>query len=74
MENKNITTNLLIKQVLQSDNMAYLPGFISSDIDVEFKILDHAYQNTGRQYAKLKTSMEQGFNIFRKYNGRTCCN
>ena len=60
MENKNITTNLLIKQVLQSDNMAYLPGFISSDIDVEFKILDHAYQSTGRQYAKLKTSMEQG--------------
>ena len=44
MENKNITTNLLIKQVLQSDNMAYAPGFIASNVDIEFRILDHAYQ------------------------------
>tara|TARA_R110000737_G_scaffold323246_1_gene335808 strand:+ start:830 stop:1921 length:1092 start_codon:yes stop_codon:yes gene_type:complete len=60
MENKNITTNLLIKQVLQSDNMAYAPGFIASNVDIEFRILDHAYQNTGRAYARLKTQLQQG--------------
>ena len=60
MENKNITTNLLIKQLLQSDNMAYAPGYISSKVDIEFGVLNKAYQDTGKEYAKLKTSMEQG--------------
>ena len=60
MENKNITTNLLIKQLLQSDNMAYVPGYISSKVDIEFGVLNKAYQDTGKEYAKLKTSMEQG--------------
>ena len=54
MENKNIQINLLIQQILQSDNMAYMPGFISSDVDIEFRILDNAYKNTGKEYAKLK--------------------
>ena len=60
MENKNITYNLLIKQLLQSDNMAYVPGYISSNVDVEFKVLDNAYQDTGKRYAKAKTSIDQG--------------
>tara|TARA_R110001599_G_scaffold102426_1_gene261298 strand:- start:2997 stop:4079 length:1083 start_codon:yes stop_codon:yes gene_type:complete len=60
MENKNITYNLLIKQLLQSDNMAYVPGYISSNVDVEFKVLDNAYQDTGLQYARAKNSIDQG--------------
>jgi hypothetical protein len=60
MENKNVTTNLLIKQLLQSDNMAYAPGYISSKVDIEFGVLNKAYQDTGKEYAKLKTSMDQG--------------
>tara|TARA_R110000765_G_scaffold110856_1_gene202363 strand:- start:108 stop:1193 length:1086 start_codon:yes stop_codon:yes gene_type:complete len=60
MENRNITTNLLIKQLLQSDNMAYVPGYIASPVDTEFRVLDKAYQETGKQYAKLKTSIDQG--------------
>ena len=60
MENRNITTNLLIKQLLQSDNMAYVPGYIASHVDTEFRVLDKAYQETGKQYAKLKTSIDQG--------------
>ena len=59
MENKNIQINLLIQQILQSDNMAYMPGFISSDVDIEFRILDNAYKNTGKEYAKLKTAIQQ---------------
>ena len=60
MENRNITTNLLIKQLLQSDNMAYVPGYIASPVDTEFRVLDKAYQETGKQYAKLKTSIDHG--------------
>lgn len=60
MENINIKTNLLIKQILRSDNMAYAPGYLSSNVDVNFKILDYAYQDTGRKYAKLKIAIEQG--------------
>jgi len=59
MENKNIQINLLIQQVLKSDSMAYIPGYISSDIDIEFRILDRAYQDTGKYYAKLKTAIQQ---------------
>ena len=59
MENKNIQTNLLIQQVLQSDSMAYTPGYISSDVDIEFRILDRAYQDTGKYYARLKTAIQQ---------------
>jgi len=60
MENKNIQTNLFIKQMLQSDNMAYLPGYISSRVDIEYGVLNKAYQNTGRIYAKLKAELERG--------------
>lgn len=60
MENRNITTNLLIKQLLQSDNMAYVPGYIASPVDTEFRVLDKAYQDTGKQYAKIKTAIDQG--------------
>jgi|TARA_R110002012_G_scaffold156795_1_gene317842 hypothetical protein len=60
MENKNIQTNLLIKQMLQSDNMAYVPGYISSRVNVDFGVLNKAYQDTGKIYAKLKAELERG--------------
>tara|TARA_R100001377_G_scaffold29435_3_gene15999 strand:+ start:9348 stop:10439 length:1092 start_codon:yes stop_codon:yes gene_type:complete len=60
MENKNIQINLLIQQILKSDNMAYAPGYIASNVDVEFRILDNTYQFAGKHYARLKTMVEQG--------------
>jgi len=60
MENKNVTTNLLIKQMIQSDSMGYDLRYIATPIDIEFKILEKAYKNTGREYAKLKMSIQQG--------------
>jgi len=60
MENKNVTTNLLIKQVIQSDAIAYNRTYISTPVDTEFGVLNKAYQNTGREYAKLKMDIQQG--------------
>jgi len=58
MTNKNIATNLLIKQMNQSDAIAYRPGFLASPTDSEFGVLNKAYAETGRLYAKLKTAIE----------------
>ena len=60
MENKNITTNLLIKQMLQSDAIAYNANYVAKDIDMEFGVLNKAYQDTGREYAQLKIAVQQG--------------
>ena len=60
MENKNITTNLLIKQILQSDAIAYNANYVAKDIDMEFGVLNKAYQDTGREYAQLKIAVQQG--------------
>ena len=60
MENKNITTNLLIKQMLQSDAIAYNADYVAKDIDMEFGVLNKAYQDTGREYAKLKINIQKG--------------
>jgi len=60
MENKNISINLFIKQMLQSDNMAYVPGYLSSRVNIDYGVLNKAYQNTGRIYARLKAELERG--------------
>ena len=60
MENKNVTTNLLIKQMLQSDAMGYNLEYIATPVDIEFRLLEKAYQNTGREYAQLKIAIQQG--------------
>jgi len=60
MENKNVTTNLLIKQMLQSDAMGYNLEYIATPVDIEFRLLEKAYQNTGSEYAKLKIAIQQG--------------
>ena len=56
--NKNIATNLLIKQMNQSDAIAYRPGFLASPTDSEFGVLNKAYEGTGILYARLKTSID----------------
>jgi len=40
--------------------MGYNLDYISTSIDTDFKILEKAYQNTGREYAKLKMDIQQG--------------
>jgi hypothetical protein len=57
MEN-NLLQNLFLQQFNQSNSIAYSESFISNDSDYNFQILDNAYRNTGRVYAKLKLAIE----------------
>ena len=59
MENKNIKKNLFIKQIQDSDVFGYNVDFIAKATDYEFAMLDKAYQGTGKQYAKLKSAIDQ---------------
>ena len=58
MENKNLVQNLYLKQFNQSDAIAYSEEFIGGSSDYNFRLLDNAYRNTGRLYAKLKIAIE----------------
>jgi len=58
MENKNITTNLLIKQMNQSNAIAYNENYIAESSDYNFKILEVAYTNTAKQYAAIKMDIK----------------
>ena len=58
MENKNITNNLLVKQINDSDVMAYNLDYLASPIDTSFSILNRAYQYTGIVYAKFKLAVQ----------------
>ena len=60
MENKNITYNLAIKQTNQSNALAYNKDYVADNIDTSFGILDNAYKETGKLYAKLKTAIDSG--------------
>ncbi len=60
MENKNITKNLTIKQLNQSNALAYSKEYVAANIDTTFGILDNAYKETGKKYAKLKMAIESG--------------
>ena len=53
MENKNITTNLLLKQINQSDAIAYNNDYLSQSSDYNFKILEVAYADTARQLSLI---------------------
>tara|TARA_R100001015_G_C4627762_1_gene187477 strand:- start:1364 stop:2479 length:1116 start_codon:yes stop_codon:yes gene_type:complete len=57
MEDKNIKINLFIRQLNQSNALGYNKRYIASTADYNFKILDRAYEGTGRVYAKLKTAI-----------------
>ena len=58
MEDKNIKINLFIKQLNKSNALGYNKLYVASQPDYNFKILDKAYENTGKMYAKLKTIIE----------------
>ena len=58
MENTNTTMNLIIKQVLESDAMAYNKDYMAKPIDVNFGLFDNAYRETGKIYAKLKLAVQ----------------
>jgi len=55
---KNIQINLLIKQFNESNVLAHNSGYVASDPDYNFKILDNAYAHTGKMYAKVKMAIE----------------
>jgi len=58
MENKNIINNLIIKQINESDALAFDKDFISRSHDVNFDILGKAFKGTGKIYAKIKIAIE----------------
>jgi len=57
MEN-NLNRNLFLQQFNESDAIAYNQGFTSSTSDYNFRLLENAYRNTGRVYAKLKLAID----------------
>jgi hypothetical protein len=57
MEN-NLNKNLFLQQFNESDAIAYNKDFTSGVSDYNFQILDNAYRNTGRVYAKLKLAID----------------
>jgi len=58
MENKNLFQNLYLKQFNQSNAIAYSEGFVANASDYNFQLLDNAYRNAGKTYAKLKIAIE----------------
>lgn len=58
MENKNIINNLIIKQINESDALAFNKDFVSRGHDSNFDILGKAFKNSGRTYAKIKMAIE----------------
>jgi hypothetical protein len=58
MENTNITNNLLIKQLNQSDAIAYNLDYLASPTNNDFNLLNKAYEFTGKIYAKMKLSIQ----------------
>ena len=58
MENKNAYYNLVIKQVNESNSMAYDPSYVASSTDDSFNILDKAYAGTATAYAKFKMAID----------------
>ena len=58
MEDKNIKINLFIKQLNKSNALGYNKQYVASHADYNFKILDNAYEGTGKVYAKLKTAIQ----------------
>ena len=58
MDNKNLITNLTIKQMNESGAMGFNKDYIARPSDVNFDILGKAFQNTSKEYAKLKIAIE----------------
>ena len=60
MENTYITNNLIIKQLNQSDAIAYNLDYLASPTNNDFNLLNKAYEFTGKIYAKMKLSIQNG--------------
>ena len=58
MSNKNVITNLTIKQMAESSAMGFNKDYIARSSDVNFDILGKAFRDTGKAYAKLKIAIE----------------
>ena len=58
MDNENITTNLIIKQMIQSNAMAHNAEYLATPIDNDFNLFNKTYANTGVVYASLKKAVE----------------
>ena len=58
MENKNLFKNLFLKQFNQSNAIAYSDAFVSDTNNYNFQLLENAYRNTGKAYAKIKIAIE----------------
>jgi hypothetical protein len=58
MENNNLLQNLYLKQFNQSDAIAYNREFLANTSDYNFQLLDNAYRDSGKIYAKLKIAIE----------------
>ena len=58
MENKNLSKNLYLRQFNESNAIAYSKAFVSNTSDYNFQLLDNAYRNAGKMYAKLKIAVE----------------
>ena len=58
MENKNIQTNLYLKQLNESNALGFDKRFIAANYDVDFDILGKAFRPTGKIYAKLMSNIE----------------
>jgi len=55
---KNLNKNLFLQQFNESNAIAYNESFVASFSDYNFQLLDNAYRNTGRIYAKLKLAVD----------------
>ena len=55
---KNLNQNLFLQQFNESDAIAYSESFVSNTSDYNFQLLENAYRNTGRVYAKLKLAVD----------------
>ena len=58
MENKNLSKNLYLRQFNESNRIAYSKIFVSNTSDYNFQLLDNAYRDAGKIYAKLKIAIE----------------
>ena len=56
---KNIQKNLLIKQINQSDAIAYNKSFLQNPVDSNFNVLK-AFEGTEKEYARLELAIKDG--------------
>ena len=58
MENENLSKNLYLRQFNESNTIAYSKVFVANASNYNFQLLDNAYRDAGKIYAKLKMAVE----------------